>query len=260
MKRIYLLILMLFVFARGWCAGSATVKAEIEHDVDRYGLRGMLVHVKLHTDDALNEMARVRLVFYNDRGDEVPAYNKSFSSDGEGFCIQYEYAIPYEHTDFNKLTYFVPYIAFGKLARADYYLKVWVHITSYQAYESDSKARSENIWFRYLGSVTQPLSTRTMAEAAPSSSDGNSKTTQTTQTTQTVYVPVVQTPPAPMPHTVQEVCSACHGTGRQEHYTYTSQVGTFYCYECGKQCQYGHGHVNCHICGGSGKVTRTVYY
>ena len=165
MKRIYLLILLVTAFATMHAESSATVNAEIVQGTEMYGMRGMTVHLQLHTSGALNEMAKVRLVFYNNQGDEVPAYNKTFCADGKGFSMEYLYAIPYEKTEFNKLTYFIPFMAFSKLQHGDYYLKAWVYLTNNHYYEGDSKATSAPVRFRYSGGSTQVSASSSSSES-----------------------------------------------------------------------------------------------
>lgn len=260
MKRFLFSLLFLLSVSLSWSASRIEVNSsKIEHDVDYYGLRGMNVYLDLTAYQATNQLVKVRLVLYDQNGNEVKAPNASFGGAGKVFNLEYIYGVKNGTEDFEKFFYFIPYSAFSNMSRGDYYIKGWIYLTDNYIYPGDSKARTENMWFTYLGKSTQAMGVAGTPSKSSDKPVSNTPSHTNTKTTNTVVIPV-STTPAPMPRTVYEQCSACHGTGRVEHYTYTSQVGTFFCYECGRECTYGHSHVNCQICGGRGTIERTVYY
>lgn len=156
MKRLLLLFTTLLAFA--WAqASTASVSLCVEHDVDQHGMRGMrgVVNFTVEADNA-DHYAKIRLVFYDANGNTIPAINSSYSYDGKNIGVEKTWWLPYKKTTISGVPFFMPYSAFAKQPRGEYYIKVWVYVNDDFTWNGDSKARSENVWFTYLGGTTQP--------------------------------------------------------------------------------------------------------
>jgi hypothetical protein len=98
-------------------------KMWIDYDVTEGGKLGMRVHVKLNIKNMVGEESYLAVYFEKQNGDKLYSDNDTYRSKGGQTAVYRSFNPPYESSDYNDVTAFIPYEEFN-LSKGTYDLRI----------------------------------------------------------------------------------------------------------------------------------------